>query len=610
MSLHNAQALAVLEWLQGNQPAYCAVPVGAGDWLFHFTETIRQAHTLANSWLPHPGPWQLWPRQDRFELLPLLHHPSLAATVFYPAAEESVGIRHLWRWFRSGARAAWFLEGTGWKECDILGLLTHRILCKGARAFPSGLYRWLNQPRMRTRVMMAPMRITRRYGPPIIVHAEVTNPLAGIWEKRIAADKVRPSRIRSNREDLKIVQYLGALFPGGAERQLCNLAVGLLRRGHEVRVHVQNDLKGECGHYAALLKRHRVPLLQASAYCLTSELAETLPWHLLAAVPPEVRQAVVNLAAELAIDQPDVLHCWLDQPNVIGFMAGMIADVPCVILSTRNSNPTNFPRLNLPYLQDWYRLAAQSRRVHFIANSRSGAASYADWIGVPVERFHLVFNGVDLGLLPEPTPASRCRARAALGCKASDRVISGVFRLAEEKQPDLFLDVIHRVRLRVPHLRVLLVGNGDLETHVAQRIASEGLADCVRLLGRRSDVATTLLASDVNLLTSKLEGTPNIALETQYLGTPIVATSGGGTVDAVLDGTTGFLTGVRDAETLADRVTQILLDHDLRERLASAGPKFVMERFVLDGMINRTLAVYDHAFGSALTQGSGEARVA
>jgi glycosyltransferase involved in cell wall biosynthesis len=610
MKPFTSQLEALREWLHGNQPAYCAVSVGAGDWLFQFTEAVRQAHTLEPVWLPHPGPWQLWPRQDRFEMRPLLQHPSLAALIFFPGAEDSVGIRQLWRWFRSGARTAWFYEGMCWKECDLLGLLTHRFLCKAARAFPSRLSPWLNQSRIRTRVMMAPMRLTRRYGPPRVVHAEVTAPLSGIWQRWIAADNTRPACTRSHRNPLKIVQYMGALFPGGAERQMCNLAAGLLRCGHDARVLVQNGLRGEHGHYSALLKQHRVPLRQASASCLTPELAETLPWHLLAAVPPEVRQPVVNLAAELTRRTPDVLHCWLDQPNVIGIMAGLIADVPCITLSTRNSNPTNFPRLNLPYLQTWYRLAAQSRRVHWIANSRSGAASYADWIGILVERFHLVFNGIDLGLLPKPSAAARRHARSALGCKETDRVVSGVFRLAEEKQPDRFLDVIHRVRPRVPCLRVLLAGNGDLEKHVSQRVANEGLADCVHMLGRRSDVATILLASDVNLLTSKLEGTPNIALETQYLGTPIVATAGGGTVDAVLDGVTGFLTGVRDAEALADRVTQVLNDRDLRERLASAGPKFVSERFGLDAMIDRTIAVYDGALGLASPAEIGQARVA
>jgi glycosyltransferase involved in cell wall biosynthesis len=598
------------EWLQGGGAAYCALPVGAGDWFSHFTQAIQAARSLPPLYLPHPGPWALWPREDRFLLQALLDHPRQARLVFCPAPESSVGIRLLWRWFRSGAREAWLLEDDCWKEYDVFGLLVHRSLRRIARIVLHGNCNWLDRHPVRMRVMLCAMRFLRRYRPPCIVHREITTPLTASWEKWIAVDNQREPLIRHQRDTLRIVQYLGALYPGGAERQLCNLAAGLRQRGHQVRVLVKDNLKAERGHYAALLKRQRMPLRQASAAGLTTRMAESLPWQLLAAVPPTVRQAVINLAVELAADPPDVLHCWLDEPNVVGFIAGMIAEVPAIILSTRNSNPTHFPRLCQPFFKTWYQLAALSRRVHFIANSRSGAASYAEWIGIPVARFHLLFNGIDLGPFPEATDQARLLARKSLGCHETDHVVSGVFRLAEEKQPDLFLDVIHRVWQRVPKLRVLLAGSGDLEGHVAQRVAREGLTDCVCLLGRRSDVATVLLASDVNLLTSKLEGTPNIALETQYLGTPIVATAGGGTVDAVSDGVTGFLTGVCDAQALANRVSQVLLDSHLRQRLASAGPAFVTERFGLDAMIDGTIAVYEQALGLTFRSARDQARVA
>ncbi|HMF11672.1 MAG TPA: glycosyltransferase, partial [Gemmataceae bacterium] len=229
--------------------------------------------------------------------------------------------------------------------------------------------------------------------------------------------------------------------------------------------------------------------------------------------------------------------------------------------------------------------------------SHSGAASYAEWIGIPVDRFHVVFNGIDLSQLPKPSPEARRKARAAFGLKETDRVVSGVFRLAEEKQPDVFLDVVRRVRGRVPGLRVLLAGAGDLGDHVARRVRTEGMGEYVRLLGRRSDVAAILLASDANLLTSKLEGTPNIALETQYLGTAIVATAGGGTVDAVAHGVTGFLAAVGDVDALAEYLERVLTDDTLRGRLAAAGPGFVEGRFGLEAMIDRTLAVYENALG-------------
>src|SRR5262249_53023632 len=198
---------------------------------------------------------------------------------------------------------------------------------------------------------------------------------------------------------------------------------------------------------------------------------------------------------EVVVEPPDVLHCWLDQPNVIGAIAGLLADVPHVLLSARNSAPPNFPRIHYPYLHRWYQTVARSDRVHLLANSRSGAASYADWLGEPLQRFHVVLNGVCLEHFPEPSPEARRPARRSFGLSEKDRVVCGVFRLAAEKQPELFVEVIRNVAARVPGLRVLLAGAGDLAEKVAGAVASAGLGEQVRLLGRQTDVARVFLAS-------------------------------------------------------------------------------------------------------------------
>src|SRR5262249_15205468 len=86
---------------------------------------------------------------------------------------------------------------------------------------------------------------------------------------------------------------------------------------------------------------------------------------------------------------------------------------------------------------------------------------------------------------------------------------------------------------------------------------------------------------------------PNAALESQYLGVPIVATAGGGTTDAVAHGLTGFLAGVSDADALTGHLTRVLTDDALRARLSAAGPALVPSRFGLERLPEDPTAVYE-----------------
>jgi glycosyltransferase involved in cell wall biosynthesis/SAM-dependent methyltransferase len=590
------------EWFRSHREAFLDRPVRAGYWLQRIADLFAEAVHRPPLDGDRPGPWRLSPRGVSFELIECGQRPR-ARSVVHPWPEHDVGLRTLVRWLRCGVSEAWFLEAEGWKQCDVRGLLVLRLARRVAAVPPLRKLRALStdSAEARARVMMAARPFGNCHLPPEILYEDLRTPATQAWSAwlQTGSEATRPQASAGPRQH-KVVQYIGALYAGGAERQLCNLAGGLARRGVDVRVLTSNDLNDDRGHYTSLLREANVSVRQAGQHRLTPRAAVEYPWHLFRSVPDDLRTAVLNLVAELAADPPDVLHCWLDQPNVIGAMAGILAGVPRIVLSTRNSNPTNFPRLDAPYFRPWYRTVVESRRVHLIANSHSGAASYADWLGIPAERFHVVFNGVLLNKLRTPSPEARRSARESFGLDAAHRVVGGAFRLAAEKQPELFLDVVRQVHARVPNLRVLLAGSGDQADRVAEIVRSNNMAGYVQLLGRRSDPDNVLLASDVSLLTSTLEGCPNIALESQYLGVPLVATAGGGTVDAVAHGETGFLAGTDDSAALADHVTRLLTDDALRARMSAAGPGFITGRFDLNKMVDETIAAYGPAFQSYL----------
>lgn len=604
------------EWVQGNAALYCCSHVRPGewpgDWVRKLAVLILQVSGTPPAEEPHQGPWELWVKGGQFTLRPVSTRPERAHAVFYPRPEATAGVRLLWQWSRTGARDVWFLEPEGWKQCDLFALLAHHLLTKTVRGVFRRTASWLGleRPKARTWIMRTVRSCLGRSGPPTITYSDLETPGAGVWPQWLDKHDGEPRRPKKQGRALKVIQNISSLSAGGAERQLCTLAIGLRRRGVDVNVLSTFEPEKECGHYAHLLRAGPVAYRRARSRPLSVRAASRLPWHLLRGVPAELQPHVVALAADLAKDRPDVLHCWLDQTNLIGAFAGLLTGVPAIVLGLRSLNPAQVSQLSSPYLQPWYSILTHSRRVHLVANSDAAAASYAEWVGLPRERIAVIRNGVELSHFPQSTPQTRREARRALGLDDTDRVVSGVLRLSEEKQPELFLEVVRRVHAHVPALRVLLVGTGTLEEQIAQIVHATGMADYVKLLGRRSDVGTILLASDANLLTSRLEGCPNIALEAQHLGVPIVATAAGGTPEAVENERTGLLAAVGDADGLARHLTRLLTDDALRARLAAAGPPFVAQRFGWERLVDETLALYSRALNPRADAADSSARAA
>jgi glycosyltransferase involved in cell wall biosynthesis len=142
------------------------------------------------------------------------------------------------------------------------------------------------------------------------------------------------------------------------------------------------------------------------------------------------------------------------------------------------------------------------------------------------------------------------------------------------------------------HSRVsfALAGDGPMRDEV--RALASPLGARFTMLGARSDAATVLAAADLVLLTSRAEGTPNVLLEAQLLGVPVVATRVGGVGDAVDDGGTGILCAADDPAGLRDAVLRLLADDALRARLGAAGPAWIARRFSVEAMVDATDALY------------------
>jgi glycosyltransferase involved in cell wall biosynthesis len=395
---------------------------------------------------------------------------------------------------------------------------------------------------------------------------------------------------------LRIAHFVTALNSGGAERQACYAAIGQQAQGHETRILTRLALVGADAHYLPLLTDQGI----AGRYVGSRWDARFLKaWHenggprmvkALTALPTELGGMVLDLLGELLANPVDVLHCYVDDCNIVGVIAGCLAGTPGIVLSFRNGNPTHFPGLLRPWMLSWYKAILDRHGVKLCANADMGARDYEEWLGLPKGSIPIIRNAFAPPPVPDREAARRWRKEQ--GIPVNVPLVAGVFRLQPEKRPLYFVECVNRLRSLIPNVRVVLAGVGELETAVRRRIAELKLEDTLTLLGQRRDVPTILAASDALLLVSDWEGTPNILLEAQHCGCVPVATDAGGSREAMQPGESGILVGLHDQEQTMRELASLLGNEERRSTMAAAGRAFVACHFAPEALHEANMRLY------------------
>ncbi len=108
--------------------------------------------------------------------------------------------------------------------------------------------------------------------------------------------------------------------------------------------------------------------------------------------------------------------------------------------------------------------------------------------------------------------------RKKLNLKPHDYVIGHVGRFAWQKNHEFLIDVFGEVSNLNEHARLLLIGIGELEEKIRNKVSQQALHDKVLFLGKRDDVGEIMQAMDVFAFPSRFEGFPIVLIEAQAIG--------------------------------------------------------------------------------------------
>jgi len=342
---------------------------------------------------------------------------------------------------------------------------------------------------------------------------------------------------------LHICLFIENLGAGGAERQIVFLAKALAARGHTVEV-LCGTMVGAAAHYLSLLDGAGIPLHVADRFRFLRNRSRCLAalgtLRGLRMLPVWLRPSTLAVLAFLLNKNFDVLQTYLDGPNCVGGVAGLLANIPVIRLSARSLSPGHASNQDFgPHasaIRACYNALLKMPHVSLEVNSRAGAVDYADWLGQPQSCIDVTHNGIPLDFLQSDEPE-----QLSVPASARGPTLLCVQRMSEEKCPLLPIQVLAHVRGTLPEARLLYVGTGPLWDDVRACTAKLCQEDAVSLLGARSDIPRILRSAQVFLLTSRREGFPNVLMEAMLAGLPAVAVSVGGVPELIKDGIHGIL---------------------------------------------------------------------
>ena len=372
---------------------------------------------------------------------------------------------------------------------------------------------------------------------------------------------------------LTVLHVINTLGQGGAENQLALQATGFSRdRIRSIVCHLSSP-----AHLAGRI---------AAAGVNVKELG--LPTGM-----RSVPRAVERLVQVIRQERVDVVHTSLLESDIAGGMAATLTGVPSVAtlcnLPADAERVVDNPRLGVlksATTTEIWGFALRTLHTRVVAISQSVGIAAEKSYRIPPERIEVIYRA-----LPSHAPS---RERTV---GPSARLLH-VGRLAPQKGQKYLLEAMPGVLARHPDTRLLIVGEGWLESSLRQLAEELGIAPNVDFLGRREDVPELMASCDAFVFPSLFEGLGVSCLQAADHAMPCVVSDIGPLREVIQPGS-GLLVPPRDPQALATALLRVLDDRVEARAMGLRAQQFARSRFAKEQILEQWMTTFESVRGMA-----------
>jgi glycosyltransferase involved in cell wall biosynthesis len=187
----------------------------------------------------------------------------------------------------------------------------------------------------------------------------------------------------------------------------------------------------------------------------------------------------------------------------------------------------------------------------------------------------------------------REKFRRQKGYQAEDQVLLFMGRVAEEKNIDFLMRVVHGLKPRLPNLKFLIAGEGAAKKHLEKMSLQLGMQDYVLFAGylSKDEWRDCYAGVDLFVFASVTETQGLVVTEAMAAGTPVVAVGEMGIKDVMAAGRGGLVTPL-DEKLFSEAVYRMLSDKALYEQKKSETLSEA-DKWSSQAMAKRMIAAYE-----------------
>jgi glycosyltransferase involved in cell wall biosynthesis len=278
--------------------------------------------------------------------------------------------------------------------------------------------------------------------------------------------------------------------------------------------------------------------------------------------------------------RPDIVHCHSRRgADILGGLAASFADVPAVV--SRRVDNTELRLLAALRYRPFIKVIAISEAVAAALRNR----------GIEDERIEVIRSAVDAEAFADPPDCGAMREEFHVPDDCF--VMAAVGQLIERKGHRYLLEAAATLKSRETPFRLIIFGEGPLETDLRAQAASLGLGDIVQFAGFRAELDTYFGCLDLVVHPSLAEGLGVATLKAQAAGVAVVGFNAGGLPEAVASDESGLLVAPGDTAALTEAIARLMNDGSLRKRMGAAGRERMRTGFSIDSMADRHVELYE-----------------